>query len=357
MPSHHGHSTVAGVPVRFDTTRPVPRHARAGRRGRGILGRGVLVGHRGHGGYRRRTWAPTAASPPRPPGPCTWATCAPRCWPGCSRAQPVARFLVRVEDLDAGRVAPALRGRAARRPAPRSAWTGTAPVVRQSERGARYDAALARLDADGLLYPCWCTRRGDPRGRLGAPRRRCPRAPTPGPAARLTAAAARRARGRRAPAGAARRRRRRRSCASPTGSPGQRRGRGRRLRGPPQRRRRRLQPGGRRRRRRAGRRRGRARRRPARHDAAPAAGSPRALGLEPPAHAHVPLVLGARRRAPGQAPRRRDARRPRGARPVARRRPRASWPRSVGLAEPGERPSLDELAARFRSTALRRVPA
>jgi glutamyl-tRNA synthetase len=33
------------------------------------------------------------------------------------------------------------------------------PVVRQSERFARYDAALARLDADGLLYPCYCSRR------------------------------------------------------------------------------------------------------------------------------------------------------------------------------------------------------
>jgi glutamyl-tRNA synthetase len=33
------------------------------------------------------------------------------------------------------------------------------PVVRQSERFARYDAALAALDAGGLLYPCYCTRR------------------------------------------------------------------------------------------------------------------------------------------------------------------------------------------------------
>ena len=60
-------------------------------------------------------------------------------------------------------------------------WDG--PVVRQSERGARYDAALARLEADGRLYPCCCTRRGDPRGRLGAARRRCRRAPTRAPAA------------------------------------------------------------------------------------------------------------------------------------------------------------------------------
>jgi glutamyl-tRNA synthetase len=35
-------------------------------------------------------------------------------------------------------------------------WDG--PVVRQSEREELYDDALARLDAAGLLYRCWCTR-------------------------------------------------------------------------------------------------------------------------------------------------------------------------------------------------------
>lgn len=32
-------------------------------------------------------------------------------------------------------------------------------VVRQADRFARYEEALTRLDADGLLYPCYCTRR------------------------------------------------------------------------------------------------------------------------------------------------------------------------------------------------------
>lgn len=36
-------------------------------------------------------------------------------------------------------------------------WDGE--VVHQSDRFARYDEALATLDADGLLYPCYCTRR------------------------------------------------------------------------------------------------------------------------------------------------------------------------------------------------------
>ena len=41
-------------------------------------------------------------------------------------------------------------------------WLGlawTPPVMRQSDRQAAYDDALDRLWADGLLYPCACTRR------------------------------------------------------------------------------------------------------------------------------------------------------------------------------------------------------
>jgi glutamyl-tRNA synthetase len=36
-------------------------------------------------------------------------------------------------------------------------WDG--PVVRQTERLELYEAAISRLDGDGLLYPCYCTRR------------------------------------------------------------------------------------------------------------------------------------------------------------------------------------------------------
>jgi len=35
-------------------------------------------------------------------------------------------------------------------------WDG--PVVRQSERMELYEGAIATLDSDGLLYPCYCTR-------------------------------------------------------------------------------------------------------------------------------------------------------------------------------------------------------
>ena len=36
-------------------------------------------------------------------------------------------------------------------------WDG--PVIRQSQRGERYAAALARLQRDGAVFPCACTRR------------------------------------------------------------------------------------------------------------------------------------------------------------------------------------------------------
>ena len=68
-----------------------------------------------------------------------------------------ARFLVRVEDLDAGRVRPEYETeQLADLRALGLDWDG--PVVRQSERTPLYTAALERLDAEGLLYPCWCTR-------------------------------------------------------------------------------------------------------------------------------------------------------------------------------------------------------
>lgn len=63
---------------------------------------------------------------------------------------------MRVEDLDRVR-----EGAEARQLADLQAigldWDG--PVVRQSERTALYDDAIARLSAAGLTYECFCTRR------------------------------------------------------------------------------------------------------------------------------------------------------------------------------------------------------
>ena len=68
-----------------------------------------------------------------------------------------ARFLVRVEDLDRSRVRPGVEEtQLADMRALGLDWDG--PIVRQSERMGLYEEALARLDAEGLLYPCYCTR-------------------------------------------------------------------------------------------------------------------------------------------------------------------------------------------------------
>ncbi len=67
------------------------------------------------------------------------------------------RFLVRIEDLDAGRAREAFVEAIFRD----MAWLGLrweTPVMRQSARAVAYRDALDRLAARGLLYPCVCTR-------------------------------------------------------------------------------------------------------------------------------------------------------------------------------------------------------
>ncbi len=77
------------------------------------------------------------------------------------------RFLVRIEDIDGPRAVP---GASARQLAALRRlgldWDG--PVARQSERGALYDAALARLAAAGRLFACRRSRR-DLAGLASAP--------------------------------------------------------------------------------------------------------------------------------------------------------------------------------------------
>jgi len=67
------------------------------------------------------------------------------------------RFLVRIEDIDAGRSKPEFEAAIFED----LAWLGLrweVPVLRQSERFEAYRTALDRLDAVGLIYPCFCTR-------------------------------------------------------------------------------------------------------------------------------------------------------------------------------------------------------
>ena len=68
-----------------------------------------------------------------------------------------AGFLVRMEDLDQGRVR---TGMAEEQLADLRAigldWDGE--VVAQTNRHALYEAAIGRLRADGRIYECFCTR-------------------------------------------------------------------------------------------------------------------------------------------------------------------------------------------------------
>jgi glutamyl-Q tRNA(Asp) synthetase len=67
-------------------------------------------------------------------------------------------FLLRIEDLDQGRA----REEFVAAIFEDLAWLGLTwpqPVLHQSARGAAYETALAALDAEGLVYPCFCTRK------------------------------------------------------------------------------------------------------------------------------------------------------------------------------------------------------
>jgi len=68
------------------------------------------------------------------------------------------RFLLRIEDIDAGRCRPEFEAAIFRD----LAWLGLeweTPVRRQSEHFEDYRTALARLKELGVLYPCFCTRK------------------------------------------------------------------------------------------------------------------------------------------------------------------------------------------------------
>jgi glutamyl-Q tRNA(Asp) synthetase len=68
------------------------------------------------------------------------------------------KFLLRIEDIDLGRCRPAFEESIKED----LAWLGLIweePVRRQSEHMTDYAEALERLEARGLLYPCFCTRK------------------------------------------------------------------------------------------------------------------------------------------------------------------------------------------------------
>jgi glutamyl-tRNA synthetase len=104
-----------------------------------------------------------------------------------------ARFIVRMEDLDQGRV---IAGAAERQLADLRAigidWDGE--VVFQSHRHDAYEHALQRLIAAGDVYECFCTR-AEIRAAASAPHGPLPEGAYPGTCLRLTEAERRRKRG------------------------------------------------------------------------------------------------------------------------------------------------------------------
>jgi glutamyl-tRNA synthetase len=112
-----------------------------------------------------------------------------------ARAQD-ARFLVRMEDLDIGRVRERFYDEQLHDLAALGIdWDG--PVVRQSERIDLYEQALAELNTRNLVYECWCTR-AEIREAASAPHGDLPEGAYPGTCLTLTEAqrAERRASGR-----------------------------------------------------------------------------------------------------------------------------------------------------------------
>ncbi|MBB4207398.1 tRNA glutamyl-Q(34) synthetase GluQRS [Roseinatronobacter bogoriensis] len=82
------------------------------------------------------------------------------------------RFLLRIEDIDQSRC----RAHFEAQIYDDLRWLGLTwaePVMRQSTRASAYRAALARLAALGVLYPCRCTR-ADIRAALSAPQENAP---------------------------------------------------------------------------------------------------------------------------------------------------------------------------------------
>ena len=89
------------------------------------------------------------------------------------------QFLLRIEDIDQTRAKPIYEQKIQ----DDLHWLGLdwpAPVMRQSDRHAAYDAALFRLDSLGVTYRCTCTR-GDIRVALAAPQEGAPMIGPDGP--------------------------------------------------------------------------------------------------------------------------------------------------------------------------------
>ncbi|MEJ7797638.1 MAG: tRNA glutamyl-Q(34) synthetase GluQRS [Solirubrobacteraceae bacterium] len=131
------------------------------------------------------THAPTGRYAPSPTGPLHLGNLRTALLAWLFARSQNARFLLRVDDLDTSRVHP---GVAETQLADLASlgldWDG--PVVRQSARLVLYGEAIAALDAEGLLYPCYCTR-AEIREAVSAPHGALPEGSYPGTCRELSA--------------------------------------------------------------------------------------------------------------------------------------------------------------------------
>ncbi|HEX5946010.1 MAG TPA: tRNA glutamyl-Q(34) synthetase GluQRS [Acidimicrobiales bacterium] len=97
-----------------------------------------------------------------------------------------SRFLLRIDDLDRVAFRPEhVRSHLDDLAALGLDWDGE--IVRQSDRFDRYEAAIDRLAADDLIYPCYCTRR-EVQAAVSAPHGPLPEGAYPGTCRDLTPA-------------------------------------------------------------------------------------------------------------------------------------------------------------------------
>jgi len=95
---------------------------------------------------------------PSPTGPLHFGSLVAALASYCDARAAGGDWLVRIEDVDEPR-SRAGAERAILDTLTRYGFVWDGPVIRQSERSAHYEHALARLRAIGAIYPCACTRR------------------------------------------------------------------------------------------------------------------------------------------------------------------------------------------------------
>lgn len=146
---------VLGLPPRLEITVPLPVHGE--QTGWSVGSASVLTG-----GERNASFDPVLPShdgrfAPSPTGELHLGNLRTAVLAWLLARSAGARFLMRIEDLDAGRVREGFEAAQLRDlRALGIEWDGE--IVRQSERTELYSDTLARLEGEGLVYPCWCTR-------------------------------------------------------------------------------------------------------------------------------------------------------------------------------------------------------